>query len=165
MVEAGIDHPIHVLRPYYLRWWAFVLYGLALLTILYFIREYQIKQVLEKADKLRLQEIDLLKTKLYTNITHEFRTPLTVILGMAEQLAVGSWQSAVGSEDRQLLGKSFSLIQRNGQNLLRLINQMLDLSKLDSGKMSVDWELGDVVLFLQYLSKASIPTQQPSISN
>ncbi|MBK9014548.1 MAG: hypothetical protein IPM82_10950 [Saprospiraceae bacterium] len=140
--------PIHVLRRYYLRWWAFVLYGLALLTILYIIREYQIKQVLEKADKLRLQEIDLLKTKLYTNITHEFRTPLTVILGMAEQLESDPVTSS------HPVTNAVNLIKRNGQNLLRLINQMLDLSKLDSGKMSVDWELGDVVLFLQYLSES-----------
>jgi len=81
---------------------------------------------------------------------------------MAEQLAEDGGQWATGSsQDAQskegLVAKiqdRAQFILRNAGNLLRLVNQMLDLSKLDSGKLSIHWEMGDVVLFLQYLSES-----------
>ncbi len=156
--EKGISLKITVRPPWYRSWLAYLFYVLALGTALYSVRAYQIKRLLEKADNLRLQEIDTLKTKLYTNITHEFRTPLTVIMGMAEQLSDegGKWAEN-GQNKESLLTKiqeHTGFILRNAGNLLRLINQMLDLSKLDSGKMSLQWELGNAVLFLQYLAES-----------
>lgn len=88
----------------------------------------------------RSKEIDNLKTRLYTNITHEFRTPLTVIIGMNEQIQ--------GNE------KAKDLIERNSQNLLRLINQMLDLSKLESGNLKLEMAQGDIVKYLDYLTES-----------
>ena len=88
----------------------------------------------------RTLELDRLKTRLYTNITHEFRTPLTVILGMSDQIK--------GHE------KERKLIKRNSKNLLRLINQMLDLSKLESGKLELDRRRGNVIAYLQYLTES-----------
>lgn len=64
------------------------------------------------------------KARFYTNITHEFRTPLTVIMGMAGNI-----------EKHE---KEKELIQRNSQSLLRLINQLLDLSKLESGALALN---------------------------
>jgi len=86
--------PIRVLRPFYLEWWAFLGYGLVFLAFLYLFRKFQIRRTLAVADIARLEEINLLKTKLYTNITHEFRTPLTVIIGMAQQLETHEGASA-----------------------------------------------------------------------
>ena len=75
--------------------------------------------------------------RLYTNLTHEFRTPLTLILGPAEQVMM----QVEDPKTRQQIG----LIQRNGQRLLRLINQLLDLSKLEAGRMEVTQTPGDLV--------------------
>ncbi|MEZ4771977.1 MAG: ATP-binding protein [Bacteroidia bacterium] len=91
-------------------------------------------------EKQRVVELDTLKTRLYTNITHEFRTPLTVIMGMNEQIQ--------GHEQEK------KLIRRNSQNLLRLINQLLDLSRLDSGKLELHKINGDIVSYLQYLTES-----------
>ena len=88
----------------------------------------------------RLKELDEIKNKLYTNITHEFRTPLTVIMGMADQIK--------GNE------KAKAMIHRNSKNLLTLVNQMLDLSKLDSGKANLRYKKGDIILYLQYLTES-----------
>ena len=132
--------PIHVLRPYYLRWWAFVFYGLSFLLFLYLFRAYQIKRLLERADNIRLKEIDLMKTKLYTNITHEFRTPLTVISGMASMIEKPE-QAKV-------------LITKSSEGLLRLVNQMLDLAKLESGHIEANLKQADVVPFVQYLTES-----------
>ena len=66
----------------------------------------------------QLQELDALKTRLYTNITHEFRTPLTIILGITDRLTEELEESAQSG---------LHMIQRNGHHLLNLINQMLEL--------------------------------------
>ena len=100
------------------------------------------KEKLATLGALRLQELDAVKTKLYTNITHEFRTPLTVILGMAQQIL---------EKPKEYVQEASKMITRNGQNLLNLINEMLDLSKLESGKLSLYYQQGDVVNFLKYI--------------
>lgn len=94
-----------------------------------------LKKDKERAE--RLAELDTAKTRLYTNITHEFRTPLTVIMG-ASDLVQGN------DPEKQL-------IKRNSRQLLRLINQMLDLSKLEAGALKLVPEQGDILPFLEYL--------------
>ncbi|MCB0610746.1 MAG: HAMP domain-containing histidine kinase [Lewinella sp.] len=73
-------------------------------------------------------------------MTYEFRTPLTVISGMAEQM------------EGDAEGKT--LIKRNSGQLLSLVNQMLDLRKLESGKMSVQKIQSDIVKYLRYLTES-----------
>ncbi|MCB9302863.1 MAG: HAMP domain-containing histidine kinase [Lewinellaceae bacterium] len=84
-----------------------------------------------EADKLK--ELDSFKSRLYTNLTHEFRTPLTVILGMAEQIK---------RAPEKYLDNGVELIRNNGKNLLQLINQLLDLSKLESGAFQLKLQQG-----------------------
>ena len=103
----------------------------------------------EEAEMLRLKELDEFKSKFYTNITHEFRTPLTVIRGMAEQLKP-HFENTKNSK----LGEATELIERNAGTLLQLINRILDLSKLEAGKMSVHYQRGNVVDYLVYLTNA-----------
>ena len=95
---------------------------------------------MEHNEAIRLKDLDRAKTQLYTNITHEFRTPLTVISGIADELE--------GQEKRK------SLIKRNSEQLLDLVNQMLDLRKLESGAMQVHYEQADAVGFLRYIVEA-----------
>ncbi|MCB0589633.1 MAG: response regulator, partial [Phaeodactylibacter sp.] len=98
------------------------------------------KELKEKNEQLR--EIDDLKTQFFTNISHEFRTPLTVIYGMAEQIEE--------NPDRWL-GRGINMIRRNTQNMLNLVNQILDLRKLEAGKMPLRLIRGDVLPFFHYL--------------
>jgi signal transduction histidine kinase/DNA-binding response OmpR family regulator len=87
-----------------------------------------------------LREIDQLKTRFFSNITHEFRTPLTLIQGPADEL-LGKTDD---KEERKLLG----LIKSNSGRLLRLINQLLDLAKLDAHEMKLSLapvDLGSLV--------------------
>jgi signal transduction histidine kinase/DNA-binding response OmpR family regulator len=92
----------------------------------------------------RLKELNDFKTQFYTNITHEFRTPLTVIMGMSDNLKNHSQEK--------------TLIQRNSKNLLRLINQLLDLSKLESGKLALNLAHQDLIVYLQYLTESFYST-------
>lgn len=128
--------------PWYWAWWSKTLYLLLFLGGLYSFYQFQLKRRLAAAETRRLKELDQVKTKLYTNITHEFRTPLTIINGMAKQL-----QAQVGESAKEGL----AMIHRNGQQLLRLINQMLDLSKLESGKLQLNLIQGNIIPYLRYV--------------
>jgi len=102
----------------------------------------------ERAKNQRLQELDDLKTRLYTNITHEFRTPLTIILGAANPSPLTSVHP-IPLEGR---GGRLDLIRRNANRLLRLVNQMLNLARLESGAMPIHKIRGDVLPLLRYFA-------------
>ncbi|MBK6932463.1 MAG: response regulator [Saprospirales bacterium] len=143
------SHPLSfsltILPPWYRTWWAYLFYTLAIGSILFVIRRYELRRQLANAEARHFKALDLAKTRLYANITHEFRTPLTVILGMEEQARKnpGAW-----------LDEGLRLIRRNGEQLLHLVNQMLDLAKLESGHLPLRPVLGDVVSYLHYLTEA-----------
>jgi signal transduction histidine kinase/CheY-like chemotaxis protein len=97
---------------------------------------------LQKSLNQKLQETDQLKSKFFANISHEFRTPLSLILAPVEAklLSPGLMKS-----DRE----SFMLIRRNANRLHALINQLLDLSKLEAGKMELQIQKGDIIKFVR----------------
>ncbi len=97
---------------------------------------------LEQRETQRQIELNDAKTRLYTNITHEFRTPLTVILGMAD---------SVKNNGQNNIPVKMDTIIKNGKNLLQLVDQMLDLSKLESGRMSVNKIKANLIPFLKYV--------------
>jgi len=135
--------------PWWASWWAYALYALLAAGAAYGFYQIQLRRRLEHAETLRLQELDQVKTRLYTNITHEFRTPLTVILGVTEQ--VRQYLAQQGAKAQQSL---LEMVQRNGSQLLQLINQLLDLSKLEAGSMTLQLQRGDVVAFVRYITES-----------
>ncbi|MDO8368702.1 MAG: two-component regulator propeller domain-containing protein [Saprospiraceae bacterium] len=139
---SGRSLAIQVLPPWYRTWGAYLCFFLSFGGILFSIRRYELKRQMAKAEARRLQELDAVKSRLYTNITHEFRTPLTVILGEASQL-----EAQAGIKQK----KGISAIRRQGMYLLKLVNQMLDLSKVEAGSMQANMVQGNVLLFLKYL--------------
>lgn len=140
---------IIVTPPWWLTWWAYLIYigllGLGIREYFKFtVNRAKLKAQLnyEQLEAKRVKELDSVKTQLYTNITHEFRTPLTIILGMAQQ---------VKNNPTQHLDNGIDMIIRNGRNLLNLVNEMLDLSKLETGKMTLQLTNGDMINFLRYI--------------
>ncbi len=157
--ELSITVVVH--PPWWATWWAYVLYLLAAAGVAFgifsFLKkrwELQNQLFLEQKEAVRLKELDGFKSRLFTNLTHEFRTPLTVILGMANQLEADSRQLAVKTEEKEKLETGFRLITRNGKSLLRLINQLLDLSKLEAQSFHLHLVQGDVVPYLRYLTES-----------
>ena len=96
-------------------------------------------------EKQHVVDLERAKSHLYTNLTHEFRTPLTVISGMTEQINLhpDKWTKR-GTE----------MIQRNTKRMLNLVNQILDLNKLESGHMPVHRIHGDIVPYLAYITNS-----------
>jgi signal transduction histidine kinase/ligand-binding sensor domain-containing protein/DNA-binding response OmpR family regulator len=101
--------------------------------------ESQTVQLKEQSEKLK--EMDKVKSRFFANISHEFRTPLTLIMGPLEQMLYDS------SDSKQK--KKLNLMLRNSQRLLGLINQLLELSKFESGKVKLQASLQNVIPFLK----------------
>lgn len=139
---AVVIHP-----PFWATWWAYIAYALAgiLLVRWYFkFREQQLKTAqnlaFEKREALRLREVDELKDRFFSNITHEFRTPLTLIINPLEKLGQDTSLS-------DLALNSIKTAHRNSKQLLRLINEFLDFSKLNDGQLKLKLSAGEVALF------------------
>ena len=144
--QKPLEMGLTILPPWWATWWAYLLYiGLAAAFAYRFYR-FQLSKKLALAESKRLKEVDLLKNSLYTNITHEFRTPLTIINGMAESLRFGIMNNQLDDAEKNL-----ELIQRNSDGLLRLVNDMLDLSKLENGNMEMHMTQSNVISFVKYL--------------
>lgn len=138
--EAGAEQILLQLRVYPPWWkstWAYMLYTLGFLGGVYGVYRFQLGQQLKKQETENLRALNQFKNQLYTNITHEFKTPLTVIGGLIEQVT--------GNE------KIKRVVKRNSKNLLDLVNQILDLRKLELGKVKIAWVQADVVLYFQYI--------------
>ncbi len=109
---------------------AFALLILSLAGLLY--NQFRIKQ---KSNK-ELQELDRLKSNFFANISHEFRTPLTLIQGPIEHLEQ--------NPDEKLAVDDIKMIRRNTNKVLGLVNQLLDLSRIDEGRLRLKLTEGDV---------------------
>ncbi len=134
--EQGKSILIHIAPPPWKTWWAYLLYIIAILTILWFIRRFEMKKELlesrlriQKIEAEKLREIDQMKSHFFANISHEFRTPLTLIVSPLQQF--------ISDEAYAGLNKPFKIMLKNAQRLLKLINQLLDLSRINAGKMKL----------------------------
>lgn len=164
--EQELALRIRVLKPFYLQgWFIFLLIMCGIGTTVAIIRRREIK--LEK-DRERLETevqkrtltiqqqaeelktLDEVKTRFFSNITHEFRTPLTLIIGPLEQIILEQSTPTI-------LKKRLNGVFKNSQHLLSLINQMLDLSKIESGRMMIEMTRGDIVYYTRELVKRFHP--------
>lgn len=146
--EEGLALAVMVTPPWWHTWWAYGLYMAFFLTALYSLRRYELNRFnlknqlkLEKVQSDTLRNLDHLKSQFFANISHEFRTPLTLLVGQIETLLYSE-------PDRKRKEKLISANQ-NIDRLLHLINQLLDLSKLEAGKMELDPDEQNMVSFLK----------------
>ena len=133
--EKPVELRIEVLPPWYRTWWAYLFYTFSIAGIIYgFIREIQIRESfktdirLKEIEKERIRELEQIKTSFFTNISHELRTPLTLIISPIEKYFLKNKDMPKEQVSR------LNAIHQNAQKLLRLINQLLDLSKIEAGK-------------------------------
>lgn len=130
--------------PWWRTWWAYGLYALLLGAAFYAVRRFtqrrernRARQQLEYQALAHLQEMDRVKSEFFTHISHELRTPLTLILGPAEELAHDEALPAT------VRGQG-SRVLHNARKLLHLINQLLDLSRLEAGALTLHLRPADV---------------------
>ena len=145
--EIALTIKIH--RPWFATWGAFVFYFIIVSLIMYGIwrviakrRALSLSLVREKEEKMRIEEMNKMKLRFFTNISHEFRTPLTLIIGQIEMmLQMEKMSSAVT--------KRLQAVYRNAMNLRILITELLDFRKQEQGFMKLKVECVDVVPFIK----------------
>ncbi len=142
---------ITVLPPFYATPWAFALYVFIILLILVYLRysmlrkerlRFVIEQ--ERLQAKRNHEMDEMKLRFLTNVSHEFRTPLTLILTPLDRLL----KKETSVSNKKLL----ETIDRNAKHLLGLVNQLLDFRKLELHGLRYNPSYGDIVHFLHELN-------------
>ncbi|WP_165876092.1 hybrid sensor histidine kinase/response regulator transcription factor [Mariniflexile fucanivorans] len=129
---------IIILPPWYQTWWSYLLFFLLTILvgvgiIIYFVQHEKLKQRLkyEQLDKERLDTINQGKFRYFTNISHEFRTPLTLIAGPLEHI-IASKQDAVNT-------KYLAIIQKNTKRLLNLVDQLITFRKAEQGFIDLNF--------------------------
>ncbi|MGH1335242.1 MAG: ATP-binding protein [Aureispira sp.] len=167
--EADFTLHIVVAFPFYLQWWflVLVLLGISLLVYVLFkwrlsklnVRQIELEQMVAQRtatiaqDKALIEEqaeelkaLDKIKSRFFANISHELRTPLTLILGPLAYILDNpeAWEE-------QHVRQQLTTMKRNGKNLLQLVEEILDLSKLEANKLELKEEATPVEQFFEHL--------------
>ncbi|RED97931.1 hybrid sensor histidine kinase/response regulator transcription factor [Marinoscillum furvescens] len=139
---------ITVLAPFWETPLAYVIYMFVFALALIFTRRviinkerFRAKVAQEQLEAKRLHELDLMKIKFFTNISHEFRTPLTLILTPIERL--------MKSTEDEAKKVHYELIHRNARRLLNLVNQLLDFRKMEANQHRLSLASGDIIAFMK----------------
>jgi signal transduction histidine kinase/ligand-binding sensor domain-containing protein/DNA-binding response OmpR family regulator len=151
---------INILPPPWRTWWAYMIYIAVFIFLLWLTRYLGLRQVALKnqltLSKLARQQESKLadfKERLFTNISHEFRTPLTLILGPLDDMLQRK-------EFETPVEKSLRLIQKQSKRMLRMVNQLLDFQKAEAGSLKLSLQPGEMVsfchdVFILFLDEAS----------
>jgi signal transduction histidine kinase/DNA-binding response OmpR family regulator len=120
---------IVVLSYWYQRWWAYVLFGLSVVLLAFLALRVRIHRIHLENETWRLAELDRLKSRFFANLSHEFRTPLSLILGPVDQLET--------SESETSRKEQLGLIRRNAERLHRMVNLLLQFARIESGTLKL----------------------------
>ena len=143
---------INVKPPFYLSFWAYLLYLLTLvatsLLVLRFlrIRQHEKSQIqLERMERNKVEEINKTKIDFFTNISHELKTPLTLILSPLQRIIDGKTDAGVTKE-------TMDVILRNAQRMTRIVDELMAFSKIEIGKEKLCLQKGNVLDFIRNIS-------------
>lgn len=146
--DSPLIMKIIVKPPFWLTWWAFFIYFILLVIVLRFFILYKLnkqKHEFKQAQKImeanKIHEVDELKFRFFTNISHEFKTPITLILTPLEKLL----KEPHSAEQETLL----TIMRKNALSLLNMVNEILDFRKLDLNKMNLHLSAGDIILVVK----------------
>jgi signal transduction histidine kinase/ligand-binding sensor domain-containing protein/DNA-binding response OmpR family regulator len=144
----GASLKIIVNPPFWKTNWAYAVYFAFIIFLLYVFRKFILHEAdikrkleLEELEIQKLHEMDLLKMQFFANVSHEFRTPLTLIIGPIENLL-----RDIKDDFKQV---QLKIIHRNANRLLRLINQLMDFRKIEEARLELNPTKNDIVLFIR----------------
>lgn len=140
---------IKIFPPFWMTGYAYLFYAAFLLILIFILIKYLIKRKTKKQMEIEEQkrikqkeELDQMKFRFFTNVSHEFRTPLTLIMTPLNSLI---------QQSENPLKEKLRLIYRNANNMLELINQLLDFRKLEMGGEKLNLSKSDFVEFMKYI--------------
>ena len=140
---------IEVLAPLWATWWAKLLYLLAFIALIIFVVRWKIEQNRKRMENEKYKELEEMKYRFFTNISHEFRTLLTLII-----TPIGSiLKRTTDGETRHQLND----VSRNAGDLLQLVNQLLDFRKMEMNGEHLNLTSGNLNEFIQYTTMKFMP--------
>ena len=158
--DTGTSIKIYVRPPFWRTNFAYIFYFLLLLGFLYYLRKRNTRKIKNKValakEKIQLEqrhkeaernhELDQLKIKFLTNLSHEFRTPISLILGPVDNLLM------VEKDERTF--QQLNMIKRNGKRLLNLVNQILDFRKMEEHELRLQPSEGELISYIKEVSES-----------
>lgn len=140
---------IEVLAPLWATWWAKLLYSLAFFALIIFVVSWKMEQNRKRMENEKYEELEEMKYRFFTNISHEFRTLLTLII-----TPIGSiLKRTTDGETRHQLND----VSRNAGDLLQLVNQLLDFRKMEMNGEHLNLTSGNLNEFIQYTTMKFMP--------
>ncbi|WP_321479791.1 two-component regulator propeller domain-containing protein [uncultured Bacteroides sp.] len=135
---------ILITPPWYQTWWAITIWSILFVAVVYACTMYILSRIHHKQELLKREhqeQISEAKLQFFINISHEIRTPMTLIISPLEKLIA----------EHSPKQATYMMIYRNAQRILRLINQLMDIRKLDKGQMHLKFRETDIVGFIDDL--------------
>lgn len=143
--EKGYSIEIIITPPFWATWWFRLLVVAALFAAGFYLYRIRRKIQLQRYEEEKKEEIHQMQLQFFTNISHEFRTPLSLIVGPVERLL---------KEDGSSTNKNvYQVIQRNANRLLQLINELMDFRKAASGALKLQVMPGSIPLFVNEIAE------------
>jgi len=139
--EEGAAVKITITPPFWKTWWFNTLMILAFFSAIIAYYQFRRKQEIKKLEDRKREEMHQMQLQFFTNISHEFRTPLSLILGPLEKLQKENSQPS--------FGHYYKVMHRNVSRLLELINELMDFRKTETGALKLKVMPGNLPLFLQ----------------
>jgi ligand-binding sensor domain-containing protein/signal transduction histidine kinase/CheY-like chemotaxis protein len=156
--ETGTSIELTILPPPWLSWWAYTIYITVALSLFLLVATLAYKRKIAEKEKLAALSISSAKENLFANISHEFRTPLTLILGPSASIKQET--------NDQKIKSNVSLIERNAKRLLNMVDQVLDLAKLQGTKDQAKTNQGvsEIVEFLVHSFQSLVEEKEIELS-
>jgi signal transduction histidine kinase/ligand-binding sensor domain-containing protein/DNA-binding response OmpR family regulator len=139
---------IHYLPPFWRSKTAYLVYAIVFLILLLTYRRLVIQKVLQKSiiekerfEIIKLEELDKMKTEFFSNISHEFRTPLSLIINPLEKLLK---EEDISNKDKEKI----KLIMKSSNRLLKLTNELMDFSKIEKKLLTPEFQIIEIVAFV-----------------
>ncbi|WP_087521255.1 hybrid sensor histidine kinase/response regulator transcription factor [Polaribacter sp. SA4-12] len=137
---------LHIETPFWLTWWAYMIYGVLILFFLLSIISYfnlKSKQKAAYQVQKEIEEVNKLKLQFFTNISHEFKTPITLILNPIEELL-----ESVSNNDAFIKSK-LNVVKRNADSLLRLVHQLMEFRRIEVGETKLGATKSNIINFVR----------------
>jgi len=157
--ERGASLAIVIAPPWWRTWWASVLDGALLLAALYGVRRYEMNRLrlknrleIQHVEAEQLRELDRARSRLFANVSHEFRTPLTLTMGPLDDLRAGLHGPLSASATEQV-----DLARRNAGRVLDLINEILELARVESGREVLHARRVELSAFVTSVARTFVP--------
>lgn len=139
---------ITILPPPWRTWWAYMLYIILAVGLLEIIRRTALTMLLLRHNIAVEKRLATLKLNFFTNVSHELRTPLTLILNPIEEIEKILVKEKISHKGVEYI----NVVKRNANRMVRFINQLLDLRKVQSGKMALKISQVEIVSFITNIS-------------